>query len=116
MMWYQRRNAARMTRPGDAPKSYEFYKNAQANLAQVEYEDLIESGSVLFDTTDALVERIRALEEQLDLNYLMCWINIGGLEQDKVLASMDRFACEVMPYFQDGDAARDGEVSVTSVS
>lgn len=55
------------------------------------------------------LERIRALVEQIDLNYLLAFPDFGGIPQDKVLASMRLFAREVMPRVPDlklSDATR----------
>lgn len=99
-MWYQRKNASRMARKGGtSTESYEFYQKAQSHLEQIEYKSMYNDGVLLFDVPEKLVARIRVLQEELDLNYLMCWMNVGGLPQKKVLASMERFAKEVMPHF-----------------
>jgi len=35
----------------------------------------------------------------------MCWMNMGGLDHEKVLRSMQLFASEVMPRFKTVEAA-----------
>jgi hypothetical protein len=34
------------------------------------------------------------------VNYILCWMNFGGMPQDRVLASMRRFAYHVIPRFR----------------
>ncbi len=41
------------------------------------------------------------MRDELGVRYVMCWMNMGGLEPDKVLRSMQLFATEVMPRFKD---------------
>lgn len=102
-MWYQRMNASRMARDGQKVHDYEFYEKAQRNLLKVEYDQLFDSGALLFGTSEEIVDRITHLKEELDLNYLMCWMGAGGLRHDLVLSSMERFAREVMPHFKESD-------------
>ena len=100
MMWYQRANAARMTsKDGTASKEYAFYQKAQANVEKAEYEDMFKVGHLLFGDPESLVEKISTLRDEVGLNYLICWMNVGGLDQKLVLQSMERFAREVMPRF-----------------
>jgi hypothetical protein len=102
-MWYQRLNAKRMASDGDGDASYAFYKKAQDNLLNVDYDEMFNGGGLLFDTPEKLVRRIGLLEAELGLNYLMCWMNCGGTDQKLVLDSMELFANEVMPHFREAD-------------
>ncbi|MDQ1492739.1 MAG: hypothetical protein QOD57_1730 [Actinomycetota bacterium] len=101
VMWYQRLNAKRMSSAESDDSSYAFYKKAQDNLQKMEYDQMFNSGGLLFDTPEKLVRRIESLETELGLNYLMCWMNSGGTDQKLVLDSMERFAREVMPHFRE---------------
>jgi alkanesulfonate monooxygenase SsuD/methylene tetrahydromethanopterin reductase-like flavin-dependent oxidoreductase (luciferase family) len=47
------------------------------------------------------LERIRALVDEIDLNYLLAFPDFGGIPHDKVLASMRLFAREVLPEVPD---------------
>jgi hypothetical protein len=99
VMWYQHRNASRMASSDQVAASYEYYQRAQSNLLRTQYDDMITSGAFVTGTADSVVSQIKLLERELDLNYLICWMNIGGLPQAEVLASMERFARDVMPAF-----------------
>ena len=101
VMWYQERNAARMATSKSDAKDYDFYKKAQNNLANVEYDEMVRSGALLFGTPDDAIRQIKMLREEVDLNYLICWMNVGGLDQELVLKSMEIFARDVMPEFTD---------------
>ena len=35
------------------------------------------------------------------VTHVLCWMNFGGLPQDKIRRSMELFAKEVMPHFRD---------------
>jgi alkanesulfonate monooxygenase SsuD/methylene tetrahydromethanopterin reductase-like flavin-dependent oxidoreductase (luciferase family) len=60
---------------------------------------------MVFGTPDTVARRIEWLRRELGVNYVMCWMNMGGLEQDRVLRSMRLFSEEVMPRFRTAGAA-----------
>jgi len=49
-----------------------------------------------FDRKNTSVEHMR----EIGVGQLMCWMNFGGLPEDKVRRSMELFAREVMPRFR----------------
>jgi len=55
---------------------------------------------VLFGTPDLVAERIEVLRQSRVEN-LIFFVNYGGIENRKVLASLELFAKEVMPRFRD---------------
>jgi len=59
---------------------------------------------MLFGTPDSVTRKIEWMEQNLGVNYVMCWMNMGGLEQAKVLRSMQLFAEQVMPRFRKVEA------------
>jgi alkanesulfonate monooxygenase SsuD/methylene tetrahydromethanopterin reductase-like flavin-dependent oxidoreductase (luciferase family) len=48
-------------------------------------------------------ERIEMYQREIGLNYLVMNVGYGLMPQDKVMASLRRFAEEVMPYFADDE-------------
>jgi hypothetical protein len=82
VMWYQRLNASRTARQTSGPElsTYAFYSRVQSHLSRVEYQDLIDTESVTFDTPDNLIRRIEHLENELGVNYLLCWTDFPGLD------------------------------------
>jgi alkanesulfonate monooxygenase SsuD/methylene tetrahydromethanopterin reductase-like flavin-dependent oxidoreductase (luciferase family) len=85
---------------------YEFYAKVQSNVDQLRYEYLYRNG-VSFGSSEEVVERIQALVDVVGLTYYIGWFNFGGLPHSEVMASMERFAADVMPHFACGvvDAA-----------
>ena len=55
---------------------------------------------LLFGDPDTVARRIEWMRDELGVNYIMCWMNMGGLERERVLRSMKLFADEVMPRFR----------------
>jgi hypothetical protein len=49
-----------------------------------------------------VVNKIQFLQKEIGMQELHCFMNIGGLEHEKVVRSMDLFAKHVMPHVRDG--------------
>jgi natural product biosynthesis luciferase-like monooxygenase protein len=99
-MWYQRRNQELMSSKSATDESYKFYQRAQANKVDLDYDEVASSEATLLCTAEEAVKRIQKIREEIDLNYLLCTFQFGGLARDKAEASMRRFAEEVMPAFR----------------
>ena len=67
-------------------------------LATITWEQLIEE-TVLFGSPERIVDRVREMQEA-GVGELLCWMNFGGLPQDRVERSMRLFAEKVIPYFR----------------
>ena len=63
------------------------------------YDSMYEN-VVLFGTPDDLTARIKDLQSS-GVDKIIFFINFGGVEQRKVLDSLELFAKEVMPNFVD---------------
>ncbi|HET9921279.1 MAG TPA: LLM class flavin-dependent oxidoreductase [Ktedonobacteraceae bacterium] len=63
------------------------------------YEQLEAAGLILFGDAQQVTEQVRQLEAS-GLNHLMILVDFGALPFERVHASMERFAHEVMPHFQ----------------
>jgi alkanesulfonate monooxygenase SsuD/methylene tetrahydromethanopterin reductase-like flavin-dependent oxidoreductase (luciferase family) len=81
-------------------KAYEHHQGGSANMyAGVTSEMLSEQRLALIGDPATLCERIRWAEDFYGLNYLLLEVGQGGLPHAEVVASLTRFANEVMPRF-----------------
>ena len=72
----------------------------QTRLQRLSFEEVRDSVAVI-GTPEHCVERITWLRDEFHLSEFICWFNPGGLiPHDTVLASMQRFATEIMPAFR----------------
>ena len=55
---------------------------------------------VAFGSPDTVCRHIEHMRD-LGMGHVLCWMNFGGLPQDKIRRSMELFATEVMPHFRD---------------
>jgi alkanesulfonate monooxygenase SsuD/methylene tetrahydromethanopterin reductase-like flavin-dependent oxidoreductase (luciferase family) len=67
-------------------------------LSRVTWEGLV-AETLAFGSPETVAQRIETMR-QMGVGQVLCWMNFGGLPQDKVRRSMELFAREVMPHFQ----------------
>jgi alkanesulfonate monooxygenase SsuD/methylene tetrahydromethanopterin reductase-like flavin-dependent oxidoreductase (luciferase family) len=59
-----------------------------------------ERGQMIFGGPDTCAAMIERLNREAGVNYVLCWMNFGGMEQEQVVRSMKRFAHQVLPRFR----------------
>lgn len=66
-----------------------------------------EVDQMIFGGPETCIAKLRELNDGAGINNLICWMNFGGLDQEKIARSMRLFAEEVMPamHAQTKDAA-----------
>jgi alkanesulfonate monooxygenase SsuD/methylene tetrahydromethanopterin reductase-like flavin-dependent oxidoreductase (luciferase family) len=67
-------------------------------LSKVTWEGLV-AETLAFGSPDT-VARPNEDMQAMGVGQVLCWMNFGGLSQDKVRRSMELFAKEVMPRFR----------------
>jgi alkanesulfonate monooxygenase SsuD/methylene tetrahydromethanopterin reductase-like flavin-dependent oxidoreductase (luciferase family) len=103
--WFLKAQQA-VTTPPDGnweliPESYRHYRENFPKLGRLTYDFIWEQVG-LHGPPDRVRERIAMLQREVNLDYLICWMSMGGLDHAKAMVSMERFAREVMPHFADG--------------
>jgi alkanesulfonate monooxygenase SsuD/methylene tetrahydromethanopterin reductase-like flavin-dependent oxidoreductase (luciferase family) len=97
-LWYQEsfRRFVIPERIEDAHPSLQPQFRAMAErLATVNWDDLVRE-TVAFGSPDTVARKLEAMRG-LGVGHLLCWMNFGGLPQEKIRRSMELFAREVMP-------------------
>jgi alkanesulfonate monooxygenase SsuD/methylene tetrahydromethanopterin reductase-like flavin-dependent oxidoreductase (luciferase family) len=84
---------------GKAVKGYEGYETLKANIADIDYDQIVAEGAN-FGTSASVNEKIRVLRDDIGVSHYIGWFNVGGLDHKKVMESMKRFADDVMPNFR----------------
>jgi alkanesulfonate monooxygenase SsuD/methylene tetrahydromethanopterin reductase-like flavin-dependent oxidoreductase (luciferase family) len=83
----------------NAKEALNLYLRTRLYGKNIRYEDLRAREQAIFGTPDDVIEQIRAYQE-IGVNHFMAFMNFGGLEQAKVLRSMELFAKHVIPAFK----------------
>jgi len=100
-LWYQEsfRRFVVPERIEDAHPSLQPGFRAMADkLARVTWDDLVRE-TLAFGSPDTVARHI-AFMRDLGVGQVLCWMNFGGLPQDKIRRSMELFARDVMPRFR----------------
>jgi len=83
---------------GEKPKGYEVWDKISKNMAEITYEKILEHGSI-FATPDVAAEKLRELQG-IGVDTFLAFPRFGGMPHDKLMASMERLALDVMPRLQ----------------
>ncbi|MCZ6556242.1 MAG: LLM class flavin-dependent oxidoreductase [SAR324 cluster bacterium] len=74
------------------------FRAMDERLSQVTWEALVDE-TLIFGSPDTVVRKIEEMHD-LRVGEALCWMNFGGLAQDKVRRSMELFSREVMPHLR----------------
>jgi alkanesulfonate monooxygenase SsuD/methylene tetrahydromethanopterin reductase-like flavin-dependent oxidoreductase (luciferase family) len=80
------------------PDSYKGYLTLGELTKDLNY-DFVCRELAIFGSPQEAIERITLLRDEVGIQDLILWTNVGALPHDKVCASMRLFADEVMPHF-----------------
>ncbi len=100
-LWYQEalRRFQVPERIEDAhPSLQPGFRAVAERLSKVTWEGLV-AETLAFGSPDTVAAKIEEMR-RIGVGEVMCWMNFGGLPQDKVRRSMELFAREVMPQFR----------------
>jgi alkanesulfonate monooxygenase SsuD/methylene tetrahydromethanopterin reductase-like flavin-dependent oxidoreductase (luciferase family) len=100
-VWYQEsfRRFVVPERIEDAHPSLQPSFRAMADrLSKVTWEGLV-AETLAFGSPDTVARHIEAMRA-IGVGQVLCWMNFGGLPQDRIRRSMELFAREVMPRFR----------------
>jgi len=67
-------------------------------LSTITWEGLVRE-TLAFGSPDTVARHIEHMRE-IGVGQVLCWMNFGGLSQEKIRRSMELFAREVMPRFR----------------
>lgn len=97
--WYYRTVAKYLAPPsGQSPvKSYEMYAKSRHSAETSEFADLVKSPLMVCGDVEAATEKLASVANEYGFNELLCWTRIGGMENRKVLRSMELMSGRVMP-------------------
>ncbi len=102
-MWFKRTGQEVSTPPDHRvellPDDFKEYRRRYAAGAYPEY-DAVTRDVALFGTPETVSAQIAAMQKAGAEN-LIFFVNYGGFEHEKVLASLELFASKVMPQFKD---------------
>jgi len=81
------------------PESYKALPERHVRLGNMNLDQLLEEGLVLFGGRDEVSEGV-AQHRELGADLLLLWVSPWGVPVERAAASLERFAHEVMPEFK----------------
>jgi alkanesulfonate monooxygenase SsuD/methylene tetrahydromethanopterin reductase-like flavin-dependent oxidoreductase (luciferase family) len=81
----------------DQSTSYAYLREVRERMSSIAWEEIDQTMGI-YGTAETCERKLRAAHAQCGMDQVVCWFNPGGLVPHRqVLASMKRFATEVMP-------------------
>jgi alkanesulfonate monooxygenase SsuD/methylene tetrahydromethanopterin reductase-like flavin-dependent oxidoreductase (luciferase family) len=102
-MWYQEsfKRFVIPERIEDAhPSLQPGFRQLAKSLDEVTWDKLLADRTLAFGSPETVARHVEEMQ-QLGIGQILCWMNFGGLAQDKIRQSMELFAREVMPHFRE---------------
>ena len=81
----------------DGREAVEYYMKSTALFRPIGAH---ERDEMIFGSPDTCAERLERLARASGVNYILCWMNFGGMPQERVIGSMKLFAHQVLPRFR----------------
>ena len=102
VLWYYRNFANRVAPPlrQPPPVGYESYPGIRKSMQSVQWDELLSSGTVICGNPAACIRQIEDLQKKYGFTQILCWTRLSGLENRKVLRSMELMQAHVIPYFK----------------
>ncbi|MAE93788.1 MAG: hypothetical protein CL910_03935 [Deltaproteobacteria bacterium] len=99
VMWYFRTFgkyvAPKVGQP--AIKGYEWYTSMRDAVNAVEWDQLVEHGTVICGETDYVTERLSELKQLTGVDHLLGWTRLGGISHELMIGHMERMQASIMP-------------------
>lgn len=100
--WYFHTISKYVAKEGAAPvKSYEIYSDFQRIAKAIDFDLLTAGKYVIAGPPDHVIEELTKAQEVYGMTELLCWTRLGGLDNDKVLRSMQLMGDKVIPRLRD---------------
>ena len=83
-----------------AQEGYEAYQGIRKAMQNVQWDDLLSNGSLICGNPASCIRQIEDLQTKYGFNQILCWTRLSGLENRKVLRSMELMQTHVFPHFK----------------
>jgi alkanesulfonate monooxygenase SsuD/methylene tetrahydromethanopterin reductase-like flavin-dependent oxidoreductase (luciferase family) len=102
VLWYYR-NVANLVAPSlsqSPPEGYETYPSIRKSMQSVQWDELTNSGTLICGNPALCIQQIEDLQTKYGFTQVLCWTRLSGLENRKVLRSMELMQTHVIPHFK----------------
>jgi len=102
VMWYYRNIANYVAPPSNQQpaKGYEAYPGIRYSARTVQWDELLGGGAVVCGNPESCIRQIEDLQSRYGFTQMLCWTRLAGLDNRKVLRSMELMQHHVIPHFK----------------
>ena len=102
VLWYYRNIASLVAPPVGQPpaEGYEDYPSIREAARTVQWDQLLDRGVVICGNPASCIAQIEELETKYGITQILCWTRLTGLDNRKVLRSMELMQRHVFPHFK----------------
>ncbi len=98
--WYFHTISKYVAQEGRPVPTYEMYNAFQHVAKAVDFELLKQGKYVIVGSPDDVVEELTNAQDIYGMTELLCWTRLGGLDNAKVLKSMELMRDKVIPHLR----------------
>jgi alkanesulfonate monooxygenase SsuD/methylene tetrahydromethanopterin reductase-like flavin-dependent oxidoreductase (luciferase family) len=81
-------------------KGYEAYPGIRSTARTVQWDDLLSKGALVCGNPESCIRQIENMQSKYGFTEMLCWTRLAGLENRKVLRSMELMQRHVIPHFK----------------
>ena len=81
-------------------EGYEAYAHIRHAAQTGQWDELVNTGAVVCGNPESCVRQIEHLQKRYGFTQILCWTRMSGLDNRKVLRSMELMQRHVIPYFK----------------
>lgn len=102
VLWYYRNIANYVAPPGiqEPVKSYEGYRDIRYAARTVQWDELLDSGALVCGNPELCIRQIESMQSKYGFTQILCWTRLQGLDNRKILRSMELMQTHVIPHFK----------------
>jgi natural product biosynthesis luciferase-like monooxygenase protein len=102
VLWYYRNIANYVAPPAaqEPPKGYEAYPGIRYAARTVQWDELLSTGALVCGNPESCIQQIENLQSKYGFTQMLCWTRLAGLDNRKVLRSMELMQRHVIPHFK----------------
>jgi luciferase family oxidoreductase group 1 len=101
-LFYYRNVANLVAPPLSQPvlEGYDTYPSIRKAMKRVQWDELLSSGTLICGNPASCIRQIEDLQAKYGFTQILCWTRLSGLENRKVLRSMELMQKHVIPHFK----------------
>jgi len=81
-------------------EGYESYAHIQRAARTVQWDELLDTGALVCGNPESCIRQTEELQRKYGFTQILCWTRLSGLDNQKVIRSMELMSRHVIPHFK----------------